>query len=198
VRLPAWTTSDQLSLLALLSMAAAGGFFAAFRFTRWAPLGVIVALAANWFGDSLDGTLARVRRCERPRYGYYVDHVIDLAGIAMLFAGLACSTAMSPIVALALLVAYLLVAAQSFLATHVTAVFEMSAAGMGPTEMRIILAAGALKLLDTPWVSLGRLGHWRLFDVGGVVAAACLLVVFVASSARNARALAALEPAHRR
>ncbi len=86
-QLPARINSDHLSTLALLSMLAAGVSFAAFRVTPWAALGVIVSLFANWFGDSLDGTVARVRGQQRPRYGFYVDHVIDLAGIAGLLCG---------------------------------------------------------------------------------------------------------------
>ena len=104
----------------------------------WLPaLGlVVVALAVNWFGDSLDGTLARVRKHERPRYGFYVDHVLDVVGITMLVGGMALSSFMSPIVALALLVAYLLVSAEVFLATAVNGEFRMSFLSVGPTELR--------------------------------------------------------------
>src|SRR5207253_492733 len=105
--------------------------------------GVIVSLALNWFGDSLDGTVARVRGQQRPRYGYYVDHLLDLAGTAFLMLGLACSSLMSPIVAALLLAAYLLVAAETYLATHVRGVFKMSFLGFGPTELRIVIAVGA-------------------------------------------------------
>ncbi|MEO8520253.1 MAG: CDP-alcohol phosphatidyltransferase family protein [Acidobacteriota bacterium] len=195
-RLPAWVTSDRLSALALVSMAAAGAAFAALPASPWAALGVVAALAANWFGDSLDGTVARVRRQERPRYGYYIDHVIDLAGTALLFGGIACSGAMTPTLALALLAAYLLVMSQSFLATHARAVFQMSFWGVGPTELRLVLAAGALKLLDTPWMPLGPFGAVRIFDIGGLIGGVGLTMVFVISAVRNARALAAMEPLH--
>jgi len=117
-RLPLWVTSDALSALGLLAMAAAGASFAAFRWSPWAAAAVVVSLAANWFGDSLDGTVARVRRQERPRFGYYVDHVVDLAGAAMLIAGLAVSGLMLPAIAAAVLAAYLLVSAESYLTTH--------------------------------------------------------------------------------
>ena len=106
--MPDAVTSDHLSLLGLAAMGAAGLAFAAFRWTPWAAAGVAAALALNWFGDSLDGTLARVRQQQRPRYGYYVDHVIDLAGTTALLAGLAGSGLMQPLVACAVLAAYLL------------------------------------------------------------------------------------------
>ena len=156
-RLPRSINSDHLTSLALAGMALAGAAFAAARWDRRSLWLVVIALAINWFGDSLDGTLARVRRAERPRYGFYIDHVLDIAGATLLFGGLACSPFMTPLVALTLLVAYLLVAGEAFLATAARGVFRMSVAGVGPTELRILLAAGAVALLGDPHVSIGTL-----------------------------------------
>jgi archaetidylinositol phosphate synthase len=192
-RLPPAINSDHLTTLALVAMGMAGAAFAAARWDRRTLWFVVAALALNWFGDSLDGTLARVRRVERPRYGFYVDHVLDIAGATLLFGGLACSPFITPAVALALLIAYLLVAGEVFLATAVRGVFRMSAGGVGPTELRIILAAGAIALLRDPSVSIGSLTV-RLFDFGGALAAAGLLAAFTVSVVRNARALAVAEP----
>jgi archaetidylinositol phosphate synthase len=192
-RLPRAINSDHLTSLALGAMGLAGAAFAAARWDRRALWLVVVALALNWFGDSLDGTLARVRHAERPRYGFYVDHVLDIVGGTLLFGGLACSPFMTPIVALALLIAYLLVSGEVFLATAVHGVFRMSAGGIGPTELRIVLAAGAIALMRDPHVSIGSLTV-RLFDFGGALAAAGLIAVFVVSFLRNATALAAAEP----
>ena len=191
-RLPRPINSDHLTTLALAGMALAGGAFAAAGWDRRALWLVVVALALNWFGDSLDGTLARVRRTERPRYGFYIDHVLDIAGATLLFGGLACSPFMTPLVALALLVAYLLVAGEVFLATAVHGVFRMSVGGIGPTELRILLAAGAVALLHDPHVSIGGLTV-RLFDFGGAIAATGLVAAFLVSVVRNATALAVAE-----
>jgi phosphatidylglycerophosphate synthase len=193
-RLPTWVTSDQLTLLALGAMGAAGAGFALSGLDHRALAVPVLALAVNWFGDSLDGTLARVRKAERPRYGFYVDHVVDLAGTALLLAGLAWSPFMSPVVALSLLAAYLLVSGELFLATAVHGVFRLSFAGVGPTELRILLAVGTLALVNDPRVTVGALGTFRLFDVGGVVAVAGLLVALGVAAVRNTRALARLEP----
>ena len=153
---------------------------------------VVAALAVNWFGDSLDGTLARVRGVERPRYGFYVDHVLDIVGITFLLTGLACSGFMTPVIALSLLVAYLLVSGEVFLATAVHGVFRMSFAGVGPTELRILLSVGAIALRGDPHVNFGALGRAQLFDVGGVVAIAGLLVALgVGDRAEHRRAGAA-------
>ncbi len=193
-KMPRWVTSDHLTLLGFLSMLAAGGCFWASRWNRgFLPI-VVVALALNWFGDSLDGTLARVRNRQRPRYGFYVDHVIDVVGLVFLLGGLALSGFMSPLVALALLVAYLMVSAEVFLATCVHGIFRLSTLGFGPTELRIVLSIGALYLLHSPVVSLAGIGPCRLFDVGGVVAIAGLEFAFFVSAARNTRDLYRAEP----
>jgi archaetidylinositol phosphate synthase len=193
-RLPSWVNSDHLTLLALAAMALAGAGYALARYDRRALWLVVAALALNWFGDSLDGTLARVRRAERPRYGFYVDHVLDIVGITLLVAGLSCSGFMNPVIALALLVAYLLVSGEVFLATAVRHVFRMSFAGFGPTELRIVLAIGTVALFRDPRVNTGLLGLVPLFDVGGIIATAGLAVMLVVSVATNTRALARAEP----
>jgi phosphatidylglycerophosphate synthase len=194
-RMPAAINSDHLSALGLAAMCAAGLSFAAFRVTPWAAAGVVLSLATNWFGDSLDGTLARVRDEQRPRYGYYVDHVIDIAGTTCLSAGLAISGLMSPLSAAILLAAYLLVSAEAYLATHALGVFRMSFLGVGPTELRIVIATGAVRAAYEPSVLAGRIA---LFDVGGAIASAALLAVFVASAIRNTRCLYSAEPRPRR
>jgi archaetidylinositol phosphate synthase len=193
-RLPDFINSDHLSALGLVAMAAAGLSFAAYRLSGWAALGVIVSLAANWFGDSLDGTVARVRNQQRPRYGFYVDHIIDVAGTTFMFAGMACSGLMSPVVALIALVLFLVVSAESYLATHAAGVFRMSFFGFGPTELRIVIAIGAIRAATSPWAEFGSFGHLRLFDIGGVVAAIGLAMAFIVASIRNTRALYRAEP----
>jgi archaetidylinositol phosphate synthase len=193
-RLPRSVTSDALSALGLAAMFAAGVSFAALRWTPWAAAAIVASLAVNWFGDSLDGTLARVRRQERPRFGYYVDHVIDLAGTTLLMAGVACSGLMHPLLAFAALVAYLLVSAESYLATHAAGVFRLSFLGFGPTELRIVLAIGAVKCAQSPFVALIGGPTVRLFDAGGIVAILGLAIAFAAAAVRNTRALHRAEP----
>jgi phosphatidylglycerophosphate synthase len=196
-RLPAWINSDHLTALGAVAMIATGGAFAAAAFEPRALLLVPVALAVNWFGDSLDGTVARVRRAQRPRYGYYLDHVVDVGNATVLFTGLALSELASPWIAAALLVAYLLLAAESFLATHSLGVFRISFAGFGPTELRILLSVGALVALVKPVVTPFGLGQFQLFDVGGLIGAAGMFGAFVLNAARNTAALYREEPLRR-
>jgi phosphatidylglycerophosphate synthase len=193
-RLPPWIGSDHLTLLALLAMGSAGlSYWAAANIHPAALILGVVSLAVNWFGDSLDGTLARVRGQQRPRYGYYVDHVVDCIGAALLFGGLALSGYMSPLVALGVLAAYLLVSAEVYLATHALAVFRMSSFGVGPTELRLMLAAGTLALFANPTVPLFGARH-LLFDVGGVAAITGLTATLLVSVARNGLVLYRAEP----
>ena len=192
-RLPPWINSDHLSALGLAGMAGAGAsFVVGGSRPEVLPL-AIVALAVNWFGDSLDGTLARVRRAQRPNYGYYLDHVLDIVGIAMLMAGMAAGGVMSPLVAVTLLCAYVAVMAETFLATYSRGTFAMAFLKFGPTELRVVLAFGVIALLRSRTATL--FGHsFLLFDVGGLVATAGLALTFVVSAVRNGRALYAAEP----
>jgi archaetidylinositol phosphate synthase len=192
-RMPRSVNSDHLTVLALVSMLFVGVAFAISSRFPSALVGVVVFLALNWFGDSLDGTLARVRNHQRPRYGFYVDHILDTFGVLFVFGGLALSGHMTPLVAAGFLVAYYVLAIEIYLATYCVGTFRMSFWGWGPTEMRILLAVGALMLLVKPTVTIAGVSM-RLFDVGGVVAIAGLLVTAVVSIVSNTRALYVAEP----
>ena len=192
-RLPAWVNSDHLTALGGVAMLGAGLSYAAAAAQPAALILVVVCLALNWFGDSLDGTLARVRRQERPRYGFYVDHVLDAIGVLFLIGGLFAGGFMQLTAAAALLVAYYLLTIEIGMATHALGTFRISYWKFGPTELRILLAIGTLQLLRSPWVEIG--GHrLLLFDVGGWVAAAAILITFAVSAVRNTMALYRLEP----
>jgi phosphatidylglycerophosphate synthase len=193
-RLPSWVHSDHLTCLALAAMVLAGASYWMLRWDTRAVWLVVAALALNWFGDSLDGTLARVRRSERPQYGYYVDHVLDIVGTTLLLGGLAASGYMNPLIAMAVLVGYLLVAGEVFLATATRGVFRMASFGIGPTELRILLAVGTVALRGDPHVSLGVFGQMPLFDFGGIIATIGLTVSLLAAVWQNARFLSRLEP----
>lgn len=193
-RVPRCINSDHLSLLGLGAMALTGAAFALARIEPLALWAVIAGLFLNWLGDSLDGTLARVRNTQRPRYGYYVDHVIDILGASFLLGGLSVSGFMTPIVAIGLLVVYLLVSAEVYLATHARGVFTMSFLGFGPTELRIVIAIGTLFLLRNPIVRPLGFGPWLLFDVGGIVAIAGMGLALLTAIVRNTRQLYLAEP----
>ena len=117
-RMPRWVSSDGLTLLGFGAQIGAGVGYALARYNRWALLLVIACIVLNWFGDSMDGTLARVRGQQRPRYGFYVDHMVDVFGAVALMGGMACSGLVHWQVAMAMLVAFLLLSCESYLATY--------------------------------------------------------------------------------
>lgn len=192
-RMPARVHSDHLTLLALTAMCGAGVSYWIARVNSTGLLMAIVCLIVNWFGDSLDGTLARVRRQQRPRYGYYVDHVVDALGAVALFGGLGLSGYMQPAIAGAVLVAYFLVCIEVYLAAHSIGQFHMTYFGMGPTELRIVLALGTLVLVVHPEASVWA-GALSLFDVGGIAGTAGLLFTFCYAAVGHGRLLYQQEP----
>jgi len=181
-RTPAGVNSDHLTLLGFAGQLMAGGFYALSRWNKYYLLAVIVCLAVNWFGDSLDGTLARVRQQQRPRYGFYVDHMVDTFGAIAMMSGLAFSGYMHPWIAIGLLIAFLALSIQSYLATYTIGEFRLSFWSFGPTELRLLLAIGNLALLRWPIVLRG---HYRLFDIGGAIGLVGMTLMLIAFTAKN-------------
>src|SRR2546425_9496913 len=163
---PMWVNSDHLTLLGLIALVGAGLSYWWARSTPEALYFGIVCLAFNWLGDSLDGTLARVRNRQRPRYGFYVDHVVDAFGALFLLGGLGLSGFMSERVALGLLIAYLMLSIEVYLATYTLGTFHISFWKFSPTELRILLAVGNLALVWHPNAHLAGT-DWRLVGGGG-------------------------------
>ena len=193
-RMPARVHPDHLTVLGFAAMFLVG---ASYALARWWPLFLLVAnvwLAVNWFGDSLDGTLARVRQRQRPRYGFYVDHMVDSFGALFIVSGLALSGYMAAWVAFALLISFFLLSINVYLATYTLGTFQLSFWKFSPTEMRILLAVGNGVALAHPTVTVFGLRE-RFFDVAGVVAVVCMAVVLLVSVARNTYALYRLEKA---
>jgi phosphatidylglycerophosphate synthase len=185
-RTPGRINSDHLTLLGFGAQVMAGASYALARGNRYWLLAGIGFLALNWLGDSLDGTLARVRQQQRPRYGFYVDHIVDSFGALALMGGLALSGYMHPWIAAGLLVAFLLLSIQSYLATYTLGEFRLSFWSFGPTELRILLALGNLALLRWPTVLKGQ---YRLFDIGGAIGLIGMSLMLIFFTARNARRL---------
>src|SRR5580692_8462905 len=149
-RTPERIGPDHLTVLGFVAQIGAGVCYALAAWNRWALLGVIACLALNWLGDSLDGTLARVRYRQRPRYGFYVDHMIDSFGALFLVGGLGVSTYIDWRIAVSLLVAFLLLSIETYLATYTLGVFRLSFGKLGPTEIRLLLALGNVVLWFRP------------------------------------------------
>src|SRR6266851_3139174 len=184
VRLPACMNSDHLTLVGFIAMILAG---ASYALARTHHVGLILAtlfLALNWFGDSLDGTLARHRNRLRPRYGFFVDHMIDTFGGLFLMGGLAMSGFVDWKIALGMFVAFLMLSVEVYLATYTIGTFQLSFAKFGPTEIRILLALGNVALWFHPDAQIFG-SSYRIFDVGGVIAIAGMSLMLVVSTIFN-------------
>ena len=187
-RLPGWVNSDHLTALGFVSLVIAGGFYWLANSHPLALLATIPFLILNWFGDSLDGTLARVRNQQRPRYGFYVDHILDAVGSFFLMSGLALSGLMTPAVAYGFLIVYLLLSIEIYLATYTIGKFHLSYWNFGPTELRILLIIGNLFALNRRGAIIGSY-HFLMFDAGFVIGTAALAVILIQAAVRHTQDL---------
>ena len=179
-QLPAWVTSDRLTAL---SVAGAALVFVSYVLSRAMP-GLLwlasLGLLLNWFGDSLDGSLARYRSMERPIYGYFLDHTIDAINNLLIMAGLGFTLHVRMDVALFALVGYYLLCIYVFISNHLSGVFQLSFLGFGPTELRLCLIA-----INTWMFFAGHVGarfgneFFSAYDALLLLAGAVFTIIFV-------------------
>ena len=172
-RQPRWVTSDMLTAVGTLGALLVGvGFVMTCRSIDWLWLSV-AGLAINWYGDSLDGTLARVRNCQRPVYGYYLDPTVDCVNEALMFVGAGLSPLMNLDLALAIFVLYLCMTINVSINAHLKSEFRLTYAKLGPTEFRMLIALGCILLIAFPaWADFtlqvrlaGMVGHFSSLDL---------------------------------
>lgn len=187
-RTPRRVGPDHLTLLGLAAQFLAGVSYALAGWNKYFLLLATFWIAVNWLGDSLDGTLARYRQQQRPRYGFYVDHMVDTFGSAFLMLGLAVSGYLHWQVALAMLVAFLVLSVETYLAAYTMADFRLSHGRFGPTEIRLLLMIGNVALLRFPHASLFGY-HYLLFDVGGVIASVGMIGMGIVATIGHTRRL---------
>jgi len=180
-RTPDWVNSDHLTVMGFLGQCLAGVCYALARWDRRMLLVGIACLALNWLGDSLDGTVARVRNRQRPRYGFYVDHITDTFAAFFLMGGMAMSGYVSPFVVVGMLIVFLMLSIEVYLSSYTLGKFRLSYWIFGPTEIRIALAIGNVALLYHPMVKLWG-NRLRLFDVGGVISIAGMALMLIVSA----------------
>lgn len=188
-RLPAWVKPDQLTTLGLVGAAMVLVGYAASGVDRqWLWL-AIAGFLVHWFGDSLDGSLARYRQIERPRFGYFIDHSADGLGNLMIVGGLGLSPFVRLDVALAALTGYLLMSIHAFLAVRVLGELRLSYAAAGPTELRLALIAMTLLMMalghETPHVA-----GLSAFDFAVALAAGLLILLFIVQTISTGRRIA--------
>src|SRR5258707_1210428 len=194
-RVPRTIRSNHLTFLGVVGATGAG---VAYALTNFSPAWLWAAslmLVVNWLGDSLDGTLARVRGTQRPKYGYYLDHVVDAFSTAVIGLGIGLSPYVYLGLALGIVVVYLAMSINVYLESTVFGVFKISYGRIGPTEVRLLLvllntmlALAALWRIKGPF-PVGVVANWTL-----AVLLTGMLALFVGRFARNLYRLAKLEP----
>lgn len=204
-RQPRWVTSDMLTVVGTLGALLVGlGFVMTCRSIDWLWLSV-AGLAINWYGDSLDGTLARVRNCQRPVYGYYLDHTVDCVNEALMFVGAGLSPLMNLDLALAIFVLYLCMTINVSINAHLKSEFRLTYAKLGPTEFRILIALGCLLLIAFPsWADFtlqvrlaGMTAHFSSLDLLALFLVALLSVIYIITIIGDARKYARIDPPKR-
>ena len=197
-RMPSWVHPDHLTLLGFAAMFLAG---ASYALAAWQPAFLLLVnlwLAVNWFGDSLDGTLARVRGIERPKYGYYIDHMVDAFNTAVIGAGMGLSGYVSLPLAMLLVIIYLALSINIYLESSVLGVFEIAYGIFGPTEVRLLLIlANAGLFAGATWAGLAASSVARIANGVTFVLGAAMVVTLAARFVKNLARLARLEPARR-
>jgi phosphatidylglycerophosphate synthase len=193
-RQPAWMSPD---VLTAIGIAGSVIIFASYwlsnvnaNFLWVASLGLVI----NWYGDSLDGTVARFRKIERPKYGFFVDHTVDAFSQLLVVTGLGLSPYVRFEVASLALVGYLMMSVLVYVRTYVEGVFQISYGKFGPTEVRVIviLFNALFYFVDIPLLEL-PLGAISLFDLLIGAVGILLIIIFVVSSMRQARELAKID-----
>lgn len=190
-RIPSWVTPDQLTSLGVCGAILTGIGYAATNFRPEFLFLASFGLIVNWLGDSLDGSLARFRRIERPRYGFFIDHSMDAASNLAIAVGLGLSPYVDMGASLFTLVGYLLLGLSVFLNGHVSGKFQLSFVGFGPTELRIVMIAFNLVVYLTGYVTVKILGHSHsLHSVSVTLLGLVLLALFLANVRQTSVALA--------
>lgn len=197
-RLPRAWMPDHLTAIgvvgALLTML---GYALSPRHPGWLWL-ASVGLAVNWFGDSLDGTLARVRRIERPKYGYYIDHMVDAVNTAVIGGGIGLSPYVGLPIALVLVILYLCLSINVYLESSVHGQFDLGFGIFGPTEVRLLLVAVNTGLYaGAMWAGLAGAQVARIANVVIVLVCVVMFYMLFARFRINLIRLARIEPPRR-
>jgi archaetidylinositol phosphate synthase len=177
-RLPLWLTPDKLTIIGFVGSLMS---FAGYILSGENPLWLWLAISGyffNWFGDSLDGSIARYRKVERPKYGYFLDHSLDSFSTMILVVSIGASPYVTMTIAMFVLIGYLLLSIHTFLAAKVTDEFKLTYATLGPTEMRLMLIVMTLMML---WFGPGKVFGTQFsgFDIFTFGLAVAMMVIYI-------------------
>lgn len=201
-RMPSWVTSDMLTFVGFLgAVIIAAGYALSNLNLHWMWLSCF-GLFVNWFGDSLDGSLARVRNSQRKTYGFFIDHNVDVINETIMFVGVGCSPLVNMSFAMLALVAYFMLSVYVYIDCHLKGEMRLSYGGLGPTEFRLMLIVVNILFMYVPWLS-----QWKrpmtifhndfmigLFDYIAVAASLAIIIAYLVSFFKDARYFAKIDP----
>ena len=194
---PEWMTSDMLTFLGVGAAVAYAAFCWLAVINVHCLWGACAALVVNWYGDSLDGTLARVRNTQRPKYGFFIDHSLDALTTCLFCMGLGLSPIMRLDISLFILAGYLCMSIYTYLSTIALENFPLTYRKLGPTEARLIIIAVAILFIFNPWENVSEPmfdTYWSVYDFVGAGAAVILFSLYISSMIRDLRHLAKQDP----
>lgn len=201
-RMPAWVTSDMLTFVGFCgSLIMATGYALSNLNLHWLWLSCF-GLVVNWFGDSLDGSLARVRNAQRKTYGFFIDHNVDVVNEMIMFIGVGCSPLVNMSFAMFALVGYFMLSIYVYIDCHLKGEMRLTYGGLGPTEFRLLLIIVNILFIYVPWLSTWKKTVWLfhnefqvgLFDYVAVTVAILLIVFYVVSFFRDAAYFSKIDP----
>jgi len=201
-RQPRWMTSDILTFIGFLgALMISAGYILSKQHINWLWLSTF-GLLVNWYGDSLDGTLARVRNCQRPLYGYYVDHTVDCINEGLMFIGAGMSGLVRLDLTLIAYILYLFMTINVSINAHLKGEFKLTYAKLGPTEFRLLiilantllLAIPAIRAFAIPVNIAGQTFCLSALDLLALVIIAALAVIYLSTVLSDARHYAAIDP----
>lgn len=205
-RMPRWVTSDMLTCVGVLgALIIAAGYVLSVYDYRWLWL-ASAGFVVNWFGDSLDGTLARVRNEQRPLYGFFLDHNVDGINETLMFVGLGLSPFVNMGLAMSLLAVYLLLSIYVYISAHLKGEFKLTYAKLGPTEFRllaivvntVLVCVEPLRAYGTTWMLLGSEVRVGALDFVGMAVLVVMVSMLLSNLVRDAREYAKIDPPKRK
>ena len=197
-RQPRWMTSDMLTYIGVLGAAVCAlGYALSNLSVYWLWLSSL-GLVINWYGDSLDGTLARVRQLQRPKYGFFIDHSLDAITVCFMFLGGGLSSIFKMEVAMLMLIGYLVLSVYTYICTIIKDEFLLTyGGGLGPTEMRLVIILLNTVVMYTPWVAIrfNLYGYeFGVYDIVGFVIAVILFLMWFVQFLKDRREMAERDP----
>lgn len=194
---PKWVTSDFLTYFGVVAAVAYAAFCWLANINVNYLWGAAGCLVLNWYGDSLDGTLARVRNTQRPKYGFFIDHSLDALTTCLFCIGLGLAPVMRLDISLFILAGYLCMSIYTYLSTIILDSFRLTYANMGPTEARLIIIAVFILYIFNPWpeTHVAMFGEeWTVYDCVGAIVAVIIFLIYITSMAKDLRKLAKIDP----